>query len=374
MAIVGAGRISEQHLKALATLGGRVRVVGISDLSHELGGYAVATFGVERSFTDTGAMLAETRPEVVHVLTPPHTHAAIVEQCLDAGAHVVCEKPVTPTRGEYERLRDIARGRGLALTENHNYLWNRPVRRIHGFIERGLLGEVREVEVGMTLDLHAPGGAFSDPHVPHPAHRLPAGALHDFLTHLLYLVGAHMERAYDCCALWRLLGPGGRGGAGSAFAADDLDAVLTGVGIAGPVSARVRFSAQQLPEAFVYRVRGTKGWAECDLFQPYVRLVTMQRPGPGKLASLVNHAAGSWALGKAAIGGFKDKLLQRTPYEGVAGYLDATYRALAEGGALPVDDAGISRVFDALEMLLAARDRDAAEVARATGLSPGAAA
>ena len=58
--------------------------------------------------------------------------------------------------------------------------------------------------------------------------------------------------------------------------------------IAGPVHARIRFSSQTLPECFTVTVRGTRGWAETDLFQPHLRVV-MPRKGGEQLTSLVNH-------------------------------------------------------------------------------------
>jgi predicted dehydrogenase len=48
-------------------------------------------------YTDLDALLAVAVPQVVHVLTPPHTHVELAAVCLRAGTHVVIEKPVAPT-------------------------------------------------------------------------------------------------------------------------------------------------------------------------------------------------------------------------------------------------------------------------------------
>src|SRR3972149_10255222 len=95
-ALIGTGRISEEHLAALRAIRS-AKVVAVCDLSPAVSKYVADRFGVEHAYTDYRRMLADLAPDVVHVLTPPHTHAALATDCLDAGAHVVVEKPVAPT-------------------------------------------------------------------------------------------------------------------------------------------------------------------------------------------------------------------------------------------------------------------------------------
>src|SRR5215204_6373682 len=102
-ALIGTGKISEEHLKFL-TASPRARVVGVCDLSPSLARYASERFGAGRPFTDYAAMLAEVKPDVVHVLTPPGTHVRLVGDCLRAGAHVIVEKPVAPTHAQFVEL------------------------------------------------------------------------------------------------------------------------------------------------------------------------------------------------------------------------------------------------------------------------------
>src|SRR5579864_52539 len=110
-AVIGTGKISEEHLRFLTAAPG-VEVAAVCDLSPSLANYAVARFGAGRAFTSSAQMLREARPDVVHVLTPPHTHVALVTDCIDAGAHVIVEKPVAPTNPEFHRLWTLARSRG----------------------------------------------------------------------------------------------------------------------------------------------------------------------------------------------------------------------------------------------------------------------
>lgn len=83
-AMIGTGRISEEHLNALRTIRS-ARLVAVCDLSPTVARYAADRFGVEHAYTDYRPMLADLSPGVMHVLTPPHTHVAMVTDCLNAG-------------------------------------------------------------------------------------------------------------------------------------------------------------------------------------------------------------------------------------------------------------------------------------------------
>jgi len=170
-AVIGTGKISEEHLRFLGT-DPRVKLVGVCDLSPSLANYAVERFGAERAFSDSRQMLAEAKPDVVHVLTPPHTHYALVSDALKASAHVVVEKPVAPTHQEFLELIALADSCGKQIVEDHNYRFNEPVRAIEKLVRDGTLGDVREVDVRMALAIRKPGGRYMDASLPHPSHRM----------------------------------------------------------------------------------------------------------------------------------------------------------------------------------------------------------
>src|SRR3954471_10856967 len=159
-AVIGTGKISEEHLRYLGSDPGVV-LAGVCDLSPSLAKYAAARFKAGAAFSDSGAMLREARPDVVHVLTPPHTHAALVTDALNAGAHVVVEKPVAPTNAQFRELWRLAEGRGRRIVEDHNYRFNEPVLAIERLVRAGELGDVREVDVRMALPIRKAGGRLA---------------------------------------------------------------------------------------------------------------------------------------------------------------------------------------------------------------------
>ena len=352
-AVVGLGGISQEHL---AYLGGsstagdvsdKVTPVAVCDLSPAAARYAAATFRAGEAYTDLERLLSEQRPDVVHVLTPPASHGPLVSTCLRAGAHVICEKPITADRPHLDELLAIAGDAQRQLMESHNYRFNPTIVRIRGAIDRGELGAVREVEIRISLPVTEPEGRFGDPNLPSPIHDLPAGVIHDFTTHFAYLL-LHLAPDVDfdrISAHWH------RHSGIEFFRYDDLDALLIGHGPDGAVHARLRFDARCAPDTFTVVVRGSEGFAETDLFQPHLRKV-VPRPGGEKLAPIVNHVANGLGLVGAGLHNFGQKLMQVGPYEGLHRMLDLSYDALALGQPLPVTPAEMVAASELVDRLL----------------------
>jgi predicted dehydrogenase len=324
--IIGAGGIASEHLRVLT---GRsdVEVVGIADLSAATARWTAERWGIGAWCTRHSELLAE-QPDVVHVLTPPHTHPAVAGDVLEAGAHAIVEKPLAPTRGELAVLHGIAVTNERWLLEDQNYRWNDGVLWLRDLVDGGRLGEVRDVEVAIALPLRA-GGAFADRNLPSPAHRLPGGALHDFLPHLAYLGLAFapgLDRAGHLSAIWSNLGDDD-----GLWRADDLDATL----VDGPVHLRLRVSAHTRPDRFEITVRGTEGDAAVDLFQPFERARIARSVGD-QLTPLANQAANGAALLRQVGRNFGHKVTQHTPYHGMWRFLGLVYDRLHDGGDPPL--------------------------------------
>src|SRR6266436_861884 len=123
VAVIGAGKISDEHLRFLSARK-RIELAAICELSDALGKFTAEKFAVGAVYCDYGKMLDELPPQVVHVLTPAHTHMKIVADCLEAGAHVIVEKPIAPTHGDFLQLWRIAERHNRRLIEDHNYRFN----------------------------------------------------------------------------------------------------------------------------------------------------------------------------------------------------------------------------------------------------------
>jgi predicted dehydrogenase len=299
-------------------------------------------------------MLEEKRPAVVHVLTPSNTHVALATECLRAGAHVIVEKPAAPTTAELRLLRDTARECGKQLIENHNYRFNRPILEIERLLAAGKLGDVREVEVRLAVPMHEPIFSYADPSVRHPSLDLPGGALHEFITHLAYLAlrflpKSEREGSNDFS---RVRAAWSNHSRNRVLAHDDLDATV----LVRDVHARLRISSVTAPELFTITVRGTRGTAEAELFHPHLR-VSIPRPLGRHLTPLVNQFIGGVGMARSSVVGFRNKVLQHTPYEGLATFLDRTYAALRTGAQPPVTFEDMERASLLVDALLDAKNR-----------------
>ena len=91
---------------------------------------------------DLGDVLEDDRVDAVVVATPTTTHHRLVKECLEAGKHVLVEKPITSDAASARELCELAAGRGLVLMVGHVFLFNPAIQAARGYIESGQLGEV----------------------------------------------------------------------------------------------------------------------------------------------------------------------------------------------------------------------------------------
>lgn len=336
--VIGTGVISKEHLKFLQE-SSLAELVGVCDLSLAAGNYARQKYHALSAYTDYRKMLEEAKPDLVHILTPAHTHKFLAMDCLEAGVHVICEKPITPSYPQFRELWEVAKKNNLYLMEDHNYRFNTNIIAMQQLVKEGTLGNIQEVEVRMALDVRS-GGPFADENLPHPIHQMPAGMVHDLITHICYLALLFIPDFKQVKSAWR------NHGGGDLFKYDDLDALI----INDSVHARLRFSSYTKPECFTVIVRGDRGFVETDIFQPYLRSVIPLQVGK-QLTPLINHFVNGWQLMSASVSNFRDKIMQKTPYEGLYRLLELTYGAIIAGKELPIsfeDMANTSRLIDAL--------------------------
>lgn len=329
-AVIGTGAIARSHLACLASLPG-VEVVAVADLSPARAESAAESFGVPRWFTGAEQLLAAVQPDVVHVTTPPGSHHGIAAAALRAGAHVVVEKPVTPTYTEWKQLRALADDLGLRLIENQNYRFSREIRRVRELVASGEFGDVRQVDVRFFQRITGAGHAFADPFLPHPALSLPGGPLTDFLPHMASLVHTFLGPHDDVHAVWR------SGEADTVVPYVDMAAtVRTGAGL-----ATLSFSGVSGPDGFWVGVYGERAQARINLYEGRLTIDSV-RGGPQPLVPLANalaEARGTAGAGARSLWG----KLTSTPgsHEGLWYLLTAFYDTLASGEEPPLSLADI---------------------------------
>ena len=147
-AIVGAGaNVFNMHRPALALP--TIELVGVVDLSREAAERRAEELGCP-AFTDHRAMLERLEPDVVVVTTPHPFHARIAIDALEAGAHVLCEKPMAVHVGDADAMIDAAERAGRLLAINLQFRHRPEVRAAKRLIDEGRLGELQRIDVLAT--------------------------------------------------------------------------------------------------------------------------------------------------------------------------------------------------------------------------------
>jgi predicted dehydrogenase len=98
-------------------------------------------FPIKRYFDDVNKLLSETKPDVVHITTPPQSHFELAKLCLESGSHVYVEKPFTLYEDEARVLIALADEKRLQITVGHDDQFGHAARRMRSLIHDGYLGD-----------------------------------------------------------------------------------------------------------------------------------------------------------------------------------------------------------------------------------------
>ena len=138
---IGAGGISVAHLRELARRDD-VKLVAVADISEAAMLARQEQFGIERIYRDWREMLADERLHAVSVCTPNNLHEQPVIDALDAGCHVLCEKPLAHSAAAGERMVDAARNNGRKLVIGFQYRYHPRTQFLRQAFDAGQFGKV----------------------------------------------------------------------------------------------------------------------------------------------------------------------------------------------------------------------------------------
>ncbi|WP_280772035.1 Gfo/Idh/MocA family protein [Salipaludibacillus daqingensis] len=142
--IIGCGGIAlGKHLPSLTKLE-TVNIVAFCDTIPERAKEAASSFGTESAkvFEDYKALLKDRSIDVVHVCTPNISHSEISIASLEAGKHVMCEKPMAKTAEEGRQMVEAAKRTGKKLTIGYQNRFRTDSQYLHKVTSSGDLGEI----------------------------------------------------------------------------------------------------------------------------------------------------------------------------------------------------------------------------------------
>ena len=149
--IIGSGFIGPAHVEALRRIGD-VRVAAIADVDLATAKKKAEELSIERFYGDYRELLREPDIQAVHVCTPNHLHFPIVKAALEAGKHVVCEKPLAVEVAQAKELVALAERKGVVNAVHFNVRFYPLMRQVKLMVEKGEIGRIFSIHGSYLQD------------------------------------------------------------------------------------------------------------------------------------------------------------------------------------------------------------------------------
>ena len=340
VAIVGTGKMGLNHIYALRGCTG-ARLVAVCDPNADEGELSANLPQGAEIFRDVDTMLARVRPDVVHLVTPPHTHSALGRTVLQAGSHVYIEKPFTPSRREAEMLTTLAAQRSLRVCAGHQCLFDHA--SVEALKRLGDIGEVTQVESYFSFRTVRKSIT-------------PVDQAMDILPHAVYMLLDILRRGCPDQPL-RMEGL-------AATADGSVNAILT----LGARRGILTVSLRARPVEQYVHVAGTNGTMRIDLVSG--GLVVLPGAGANIGGMLVNPFRQARQTMVGAAGGFVRNIRERKyGYPGLRTVFQAFYDSIRGGAPAAMSAQSIIETVAVCEQIGEVLTRQAAEAERAAQMT-----
>ncbi|HXJ06269.1 MAG TPA: NAD-dependent epimerase/dehydratase family protein [Candidatus Acidoferrum sp.] len=317
--LVGAGYISEFHARAIQRVP-NARIIGIADVVNSRASALAARFSIPKVFHSMEAMIKE-GVDVIHILTPPDTHAQLAIAALKNGCHVLVEKPLAINAEEVDRISDAAEATKKSLCVNHSMLYDRFVSKALSLVRSGAIGVPLSFDYFRSSEYPPYRGG------PLPVHYQDGG--YPFLdqgVHALYLAESFLGAIEDVKSFY-----GAHGGDSNLLFDEWRVAAQCQRGTA---NIQISWNVRPLQNWFV--VQGTKGVIRANLFAMWVTH-TPHLPlpkAPARALQAMTEGLSICAQVPANVARFALKKIVQ--YDGLHSLVAVFYNALQTGAPMPV--------------------------------------
>jgi len=146
--IIGTGNIAHSHVKAFLRFPERCEIVALADIYPEKALAMKAQYGLKAEVFDShSALIDRSKAYLVSICTPPYTHAPIALDSINAGLHVIVEKPMAASLAECELLVEAAASSGRVFSPIAQNRFRTPMMRLKRLLDSGIAGKVNHVQV-----------------------------------------------------------------------------------------------------------------------------------------------------------------------------------------------------------------------------------
>ena len=317
--LVGAGYIREFHASALKRVP-NARIVGVTDFVTSRAAGLAARFSIPKVYPTMEVMI-DSGVDVVHILTPPETHARLAVAALKRGCHVLVEKPLAMNTEDVDSITAAAAAAQRSVCVNHSMLYDRFVSQALRLVRSGAIGLPLSFDYFRSSEYPPYCGG------PLPVHYQSGG--YPFLdqgVHALYLAESFLGAIDEVNPYYNTHG------GDTNLLYDEWR--VTAKCARGTANIQISWNVRPLQNWFV--VQGTKGVIRANLFSMWMTH-TPQLPLPKSAARALQamHEGLSISLQVPAnIIRFATKKIVQ--YDGLHSFVVAFYSALQTGTAMPV--------------------------------------
>ncbi|XID94018.1 Gfo/Idh/MocA family protein [Paenibacillaceae bacterium WGS1546] len=147
VAIIGAGAISAAHIEGYLRFPERCRIVAVCDLYADKASQRIAQYGLNAQAVKDYEELLREEIDLVSICTPPYTHAALATAFMEAGSHVLVEKPMASSLEECDRMIEVQRKTGRTMSVVAQNRFKTPMMKLKAVLDSGLMGKIGHVQV-----------------------------------------------------------------------------------------------------------------------------------------------------------------------------------------------------------------------------------
>lgn len=141
IALIGTGAIASKHAEVLQTEVDDAEIVAAVDVREDAVKTFAERYGIAATYTDADTMLAQEKPDIVHICTPPHLHTELSIQALESGAWVLCEKPLAASLKELDAIADAEARTGNYCSSVYQWRFGGGAQHLKHLIDAGAMGK-----------------------------------------------------------------------------------------------------------------------------------------------------------------------------------------------------------------------------------------
>ncbi|GFN33971.1 Gfo/Idh/MocA family protein [Paenibacillus xylaniclasticus] len=147
IAIIGTGSISSAHIEAYLQFGSRCRIVAVANRDIDKAQQQLDHFGLKAKIVSDYKELLNDDIDLVSICTPPYTHAPITIDFLEAGKHVLVEKPMASSLAECDAMNEAARKNGRILSVVAQNRFKSPMMKLKSILDNQMIGPIVHAQV-----------------------------------------------------------------------------------------------------------------------------------------------------------------------------------------------------------------------------------